>query len=278
MIVRNLERPDEVQDLPSVTVSLVDLGDLSVGRQRMEPGWRWSTHVKPLAGTELCHLRHVGLVLAGRARIEFADGTTAEIGPGDVYDIPPGHDGAVLGDEAHVAIEWSGSRLAPREQARILAAILFTDIVGSTVRLQELGEARWHDLAGEHNEITRDVINRARGREVKTTGDGFLALFDGAEAAVRAASRIRDKVALLGLSLRQAVHVGEVEVVGEDVRGLAVHEAARMLELAGPSEILVSGIARDLASHGGLTFEDAGEHELRGVSGARRLFRVGQAG
>jgi class 3 adenylate cyclase len=157
---------------------------------------------------------------------------------------------------------------------RTLASIVITDIVDSTRRAAELGPLAWRDLVGEHNRKASSAIDRHRGRFVKTTGDGVLAYFDGAERAVRAAIAIRDAVDGLGLAIRGGVHSGEIEITNGDIRGIAVHTAARVMAAAGAGEILVSATVMDLVDGSGLAFEDAGLHELKGLQGQRQLYRV----
>ena len=133
---------------------------------------------------------------------------------------------------------------------------------------------RWRGLLAAHDEAVRQLVAVARGREVTTTGHGFLVVFDGPALAIRTAIAVRDRVRTIGLELRQAVHVGEVELVGADVRGIAVHEAARIMGAASSGEILVSSITKALASGSGYAFTERGRHELRGFSGALELFAV----
>jgi class 3 adenylate cyclase len=184
----------------------------------------------------------------------------------------------VVGDEPWVAVEWTSAHLVgigpggPGE--RVVATVLFTDIVGSTAMAQRVGDSVWLDLLRRHNVRLRDDLNSFRGREVKTTGDGFLALFDGATRAVRCAAAMTRSAEELGLRIRVAIHTGEVELVGGDVRGLAVHTAARLMSLAGPDEVLVSSTTRDLLEGSGLVLEDAGAHELKGLPGLRQAYRV----
>jgi class 3 adenylate cyclase len=157
---------------------------------------------------------------------------------------------------------------------RVLATVLFTDVVGSTEKAVELGDAGWKQLLARHHEAVRAELERYRGREVATAGDGFLATFDGPARAVRCAQAITEAVRPLGLEVRAGVHTGEVELAGEDVRGIAVHIGARVGALAGPGEVLVSRTVKDLVAGSGLSFEDAGEHELKGVPDRWRLYRV----
>jgi class 3 adenylate cyclase len=157
---------------------------------------------------------------------------------------------------------------------RVLAALLFTDIVGSTQRLTETGDAAWRSILARHDERARSEVSRYGGRYVGSTGDGLFATFDGPARAVTCAQAIAQAVADLGIQIRSGVHTGEVELDGDDVRGIAVHIGARIAALAGPSDVLVSQTVKDLVAGSGLTFEDAGEHELKGVPDRWRLYRV----
>jgi pimeloyl-ACP methyl ester carboxylesterase/class 3 adenylate cyclase len=160
------------------------------------------------------------------------------------------------------------------ELDRALATVMFTDVVGSTARAASLGDRGWKGLAEEHHRLVRGQLARFRGVEVDTAGDGFLATFDGPARAVRCAQAIARAVAALGIEIRAGVHTGEVESIDGKVGGLAVVIGARVGALAGPSEVLVSQTVKDLVAGSGLVFEDAGEHELKGVPDRWRLFRV----
>jgi class 3 adenylate cyclase len=157
---------------------------------------------------------------------------------------------------------------------RILSTVLFTDIVGSTQRLAELGDARWADLLGQHDDLARREIERYRGRYIDSTGDGLLATFDGPARAVRCAQELAAAVGELGLDIRASCHTGEIELAGDHIRGLAVHIGARVGALAPAGEVLVSSTVKDLTAGSGLVFEDAGEHELKGVPDRWHLYRV----
>jgi class 3 adenylate cyclase len=157
---------------------------------------------------------------------------------------------------------------------RVLATVLFTDIVDSTRRAAEIGDRDWHALLDAHDAVVRSQLARFRGREVNTSGDGFLAMFDGPQRAIRCAMAIRDAVQALGLQVRAGLHTGECEVRGDDIGGIAVHIGARVGALAGPSDVLVSSTLRDLVIGSGLQFEDRGAYELKGVPGEWRLFAV----
>jgi class 3 adenylate cyclase len=160
---------------------------------------------------------------------------------------------------------------------RVLATVLFTDVVGSTQKAAEMGDARWKDLLERQNVTVRAMLARYRGTEVKTMGDGFLATFDGPARAVKCAQAICEAVKPLGIEVRAGCHTGEIELLGKDVGGIAVHVAARVSALAGPSEVLVSSTVRDLVAGSGLVFEDHGEHSLKGLPEKRRLYGVTSA-
>jgi class 3 adenylate cyclase len=279
---KNLGEPEEVIRFPGTVTHVVDLGDLTVARGTFEPGWRWSTHVRPEVGGDWCQAHHIGYVLSGRLGIAFPDGSAIELGPNDVYDVPPGHDGYVIGHETVTTIEWTGVRAFAGHRSgahgRALVTLLITDLVDSTVRANQLGDRPWRDLLSSYFGRMRDLIDRFNGREIKTTGDGMIVTFDGPANAIYCASGMIRASSALDLSVRAGVHVGEVELVGSDVRGVAVHEAERVCAAAAGGEILVSETTRALASTSGLHFEDRGVHELKGLAGERRLFAWVPAG
>lgn len=274
-VSKSLEKPDNVIEFPGMRARIVELGDLTVGQLVSQPGWRWKEDVRPTVGGEWCQARHIGIVLSGRLGIEFPDGSQLEFGPNDVFDIPPGHDGFTVGDEPCVQIEWSGIRafagFPTGIHSRVLATMLFTDLVDSTAIAARLGDARWRELLSQHLEASRAELERFGGREVATTGDGMLATFEGPARALHCAAAIRRAAHKHELHVRAGVHVGEVELVGQDVRGVTVHEAARIMAAAGEDEILVSDMTRALAGASGLAFEDRGTHTLKGLEGEWRL-------
>lgn len=167
----------------------------------------------------------------------------------------------------------TGVRVAP-EPDRVLATVLYTDIVASTERASSLGDRRWRELLDAHDAAFRHHLAAYRGHEVKMTGDGLLATFDGPARAIRCAAALRDAAAGLGLEIRAGLHTGEIEIRGDDIGGLAVHIGQRVQALAQPSEILVSSTVKDLVVGSGIEFADRGEHTLKGVEGSWRVFAV----
>ncbi len=231
-----------------------------------------------VAGTSTCQLHHLGYSISGLMHVVTDDGQELDILPESVYEIPSGHDAWVVGDEPWVTVEWTSARSfgVPPEGPgeRVLATVLFTDIVDSTATLERIGDAAWRELLFTHNRLLREELNVFRGREVTTTGDGFLAVFDGATRAVRCGVAMARSAERLGIAIRVGVHTGEVEFVGPDARGLAVHAAARVMSFAGAGEVVVSSTTKDLLDGSGLVLEDAGAHELKGIAGERHLFRL----
>jgi pimeloyl-ACP methyl ester carboxylesterase len=193
--------------------------------------------------------------------------------PGDCHTLWGGDTDAVV-DELEEFL--TGVRRGPQVD-RVLATVLFTDIVGSTRKAVELGDRRWRELLAAHDAAVRRQLERFRGREIDTAGDGFFATFDGPARAVRCATSIRDAVRPLGLEIRAGLHTGECELAGENVRGIAVHTGARVAALAAAGEVLVSSTVKDLVAGSGIDFEERGEHELRGVPGSWRLYAVASA-
>jgi pimeloyl-ACP methyl ester carboxylesterase/class 3 adenylate cyclase len=169
----------------------------------------------------------------------------------------------------------TGARHAPPSD-RILTTVMFTDIVASTERAAALGDARWRELIARHDELMRAELERHRGREVKTMGDGFLATFDGPARGIRCARSIADRVRSLDIELRAGLHTGECELVGDDIRGMAVNIGARIGALAAADEVIVSSTVKDLVVGSGISFSDRGTRELKGVPGEWRLFAVDQ--
>jgi class 3 adenylate cyclase len=201
----------------------------------------------------------------------------AERVPGARYVELPGEETMIfLGDTHSLVAEveefLTGSRRGAASQRQLLT-VLFTDICDGTARAAELGDARWRDLLAAHDAVIRRELAREQGRDVKTIGDGILAVFDGPPShAVRAARAISVATASLGVDLRAGLHTGECELIGDDVGGMAVHIAARVMAQATPGEVLVSSTVHDLVVGSRLRFEDRGTHELRGVPGEWRLW------
>ena len=220
--------------------------------------------------------------------LQHADGVTnppakgkyiAEHIPGAKYVEVPGRNWQHIVEPGWRASFQEIARFLTGEQAdvgddRVLATVLFTDIVDSTRRAAEMGDRDWHALLDAHDAVVRSQLTRFRGREVNTSGDGFLAIFDGPQRAIRCAMAIRDVVQALGIEVRAGLHTGECEVRGDDIGGIAVHIGARVSALAGPNDVLVSRTLRDLVIGSGLEFEDRGAHQLKGVPGEWHLFAV----
>jgi class 3 adenylate cyclase len=278
---KRVDHPNEVRPYPLGRNEIFEMDDFVVGRMVHEPGWQWSRHVRPIAETDRCMYHHLGYCVSGRLHIQLEDGTEGEIGPQEMFELPPGHDAWVIGDEPWIAIDFRGARSYARPLAsgsdRILATVLFTDIVDSTSRLREMGDAAWRDVLGQHNEFIQFELDRFRGRQIKQTGDGMVAVFDGAARAVECAAAIAARVKTLGLEVRAGVHTGEVELVPDDIRGVAVHLASRILDVAGPGEVLVSAVTHELLAGSRLAFESRGRHELKGIDGERELFALKHA-
>lgn len=272
------DKPDDVVSLPLLTEHVVVLGEVHVAHIVHEPGWSWAEHMRPVAGTPSCLHHHQGVAISGAVEIVMDRGGKRVIRAGEAFNIPPGHLSRVVGDEPYVSIEFMGVRGwgKPAEAGeRVLATLLVTDIVGSTETASRLGDAAWKRLLGQHGDRVRRELERFRGVEVTTTGDGFLAVFDGAARAVRAGAAIRDAAELDGLRVRAGVHSGEVERDADNVRGIAVHAATRIAAIAEPGDVLVSASTAALLEGAEVTLEEAGEHELKGLPGRRRVYRLG---
>jgi class 3 adenylate cyclase len=200
----------------------------------------------------------------------------AELIPGARFIEYPGQDqyGWAEGPALDDIEEFLTGRRPAEAIDRVLATVLFTDIVDSTVHASRLGDGSWRELLREHNEAIRSELGRWRGNEIKTTGDGFVATFDGPARAVRCAAEIVDTIETLGLEIRTGLHTGECELVAGDVAGIAVHIGARVMEQAQPGEVLASSTVKDLVVGSGLRFADRGEHALRGVPDRWRLYAL----
>jgi class 3 adenylate cyclase len=275
---KSFDTPDETRNLPKATADVVNVGEVAVGYAVWQPGWRWSSDLRPLAGTDWCENHHLGYAISGTLEVLTEKGDRLEIHGRSAFEIPPRHDAWVVGDEPFVTVEWTSSRVVgvPNEGpgSRVLATVLFTDIVNSTATLEKVGDVAWRELLLGHNTRMREVISDFRGREISTTGDGFLVVFDGATNAVRCGAALVRAAKALGIEIRVGIHTGEVEFIDDNVRGVAVHAAARVLSVAGPSEVVVSDTTHGLVEGSGLSFEDAGHHSLKGLSGQRQVFRL----
>jgi class 3 adenylate cyclase len=190
----------------------------------------------------------------------------------------PGADGPLTWEEPEVTLghieEFLTGVRQPGPSTRVLATVLFTDIVASTERAAELGDRRWRELLGVHDDLGRRLVEQWGGRVVKTTGDGLLATFDGPGRAIGCAVALRDQLADIDVQIRAGLHAGEVELRGDDVGGIAVHLAARIMAEADPGEVLVSRTVRDLVAGSDRTLADRGTRQLKGVEGAWQLFAV----
>jgi class 3 adenylate cyclase len=275
---KSLDMPDEERSIPNGHVQIWEIGDFVVGKVTFEPGWRWSKDVKPIAGTEWCEYHHLGIILQGGIHFLTPDGLEMEIGEGQLYEVLPGHDAWTVGDIPTIQYDFAGMRTfalpAANRSERILATLVSTDIVDSTATAERVGPAAWRSMLAELNVESRQQIDKYRGKLAANTGDGLIALFDGAERAIRCAAAISEAAAKLGLGLRCGVHSGEVELIPDNVRGVTVHVVSRVTGLAKAGEVLVSGTTHELVADSSLSFEDRGSHELKGVTGARQIWAL----
>jgi class 3 adenylate cyclase len=202
----------------------------------------------------------------------------AEHIPGAQLVVLPGRDIQLFSEPVEPGLQRIDEFLrglhGPSESDRALAAILFTDFVGSTTHLSALGDRAWRNLLDSHDVIARTVVEQHSGRLIKTTGDGILATFDGPGRAIRCAIALRDALRPLGVEIRAGLHTGEVEIRGTDIAGIAVHIATRVLEAAAAGELLVSAAVPMLVAGAGFEFDDRGQHELKGIDGTWQLLAV----
>jgi class 3 adenylate cyclase len=277
IVARRFEEPDETVTFDHGRVDLVRVGALAIGYEILEPGWRWSVHIKPIVETEWCEFHHVGYLLGGRIGLVTSAGETAELEAGDLVDVAPGHDAWVIGDEPAITINFQGVvgwAIPPEAGERLLTTILFSDVVSSTETAERLGDSAWRRLLASHFEDVRLQLERHRGREVNTTGDGVLATFDSPANAVMCGMAIARSAETLGISVRVGVHTGEVEIAEGDPRGVAVHLAARIVAAAAPGAVFVSATSRELAGAAAIDYVDRGMFEFKGISGPRQLFEA----
>jgi class 3 adenylate cyclase len=274
--IRDLGEPEAVVTYPLGATYQVRLAGTVVSHHVLQPGWSWEAHAQPEAGTASCELYHRGIVLSGRMGVRTDEGEEVVIGPHQVFDLPPGHLTWVEGEEELVMVDWAGGAgfdLRPGEGARVMATILFTDIVSSTERALEVGDAAWKRTVAMHDDVVRTVLVRFGGREIETAGDSFLIVFDGAERAIRCGLALIEALAAIRVPIRVGIHSGEVALTAEHVSGVAVHAAARIIGEARPDEVLVSGTTRDLAEGAaGLAFEPRGRYRLKGLEREHDLF------
>jgi class 3 adenylate cyclase len=216
------------------------------------------------------------LVVARQARatLSYARSVAAHIAGAKFLEVPPDDYLVTAFDALDAVEEFVTGRLPEVAIDRVLATVLFTDIVDSTAHAAAMGDRAWRHRLDEHDAMVRRHLARFRGREIKTMGDGFLATFDGPARAIRCACAIRDETGHLGIAVRAGLHTGEIELLGEDIGGVAVNIGSRVAALAGPAEVVVSRTVTDLVAGSGIGFEDRGEHELKGVPGNWRLFAV----
>jgi class 3 adenylate cyclase len=275
---KSLDMPDETRTIPNGRTDIWNLGDFVVGRIVFEPGWRWSKDVKPIAQTEWCEYHHLGLMMEGTLHYVTPEGLEMEVSPGMLFEILPGHDAWVVGDTPVIQYDFAGMRTfalpAAGRSERILASLVCTDIVDSTATAERVGPGAWRTMLTDVNAASRRQIDKFRGKVAANTGDGLIAIFDGAERAVRCGAAISEEAMKLGLQLRCGIHTGEVELLPDNVRGVAVHIVSRVAALASAGEVLVSGTTYELVADSDLRFADRGSHELKGVTGARQIWAL----
>jgi class 3 adenylate cyclase len=274
--VRDLDEPEAATTFELGATHQVLLAGTVVSRHILRPGWRWEADARREAGASSCQLYHRGVVLRGRMGVRTDAGEEVVIGPHQVFDLMPGHVTWVDGDEELETVDWAGRAgldTDPGEGTRLLATILFTDIVDSTVLARNAGDAAWRRTVAMHDDVVRSVLGGFGGREIETAGDSFLIVFDGAERAIRCGISVVGALAAIAVPIRVGVHSGEVVTRGDQVSGVAVHVAARVMAEAGAGEVLVSSTTHDLVEGAtGLAFESRGRHRLKGLEREHELF------
>jgi class 3 adenylate cyclase len=275
---RSFDGSEDIRPFPNGSTRVVQVGETVVGFGVYQPGWRWSRDMPAVAGTASCQLHHIGYAISGRLHAVTEAGEELEIGPNSVYEIPAGHDAWVVGDEQFVTLDWASARgwavAAGAIGEEVVVTVVFTDIVASTAIAHEIGDQAWRERLAQHHARMREQLNVFRGREVKTTGDGMLAVFDRPLRAIRCAEAMALAARALELPIRVGVHTGAVELGADDARGVAVHAAARIMALGQVDDVMVSSTTRDLLEGSGVDLADAGEHELKGLPGKRRIYRL----
>jgi class 3 adenylate cyclase len=267
----------ELRTFPLGLTQVVRLGDATVARAVYQPGWRWSEVMPAIVHTETCQLHHLAFAIAGALHAETDDGQKIEVTAGAIYEIPPGHDAWVVGDEPFVTIDWTSAHSWLTQDTGTegtIVTVVLTDIVDSTAILHRIGDRAWSERLAAHNAQLRGQLNTFRGRLVKSTGDGILAVFDSPSRAVRCAAAMSAAARAIDLPIRVGLHTGEVELLGDVVRGLAVHAAARVMALGGADDVMVSATTQALLEGSDIRLEDAGSHELKGLPGARQVYRL----
>ena len=273
---KSFEDPDGLRELPLLTVSLARIGSHTIGRGVVQPGWHWSEHLAPVMRTESCPVHHVQVLLSGHFAVRMDDGEEVAFQPGDVMDIPPGHDAWVVGDEPAVLIDFAGNidlLGLPREHERMVTTLLMTDIVDSTrsptAWVTPPGSRCFRSLpAGPR---PAHPLRRIRGQYHRRRLPRHLPE-RGRRAPMRAA--ILDALRDTGIEVRIGVHTGEVEPIGNNIGGVAVHAAARIMALAGPSEVFASAMTVGLAEGSGLAFESQGAREVKGLERPIEVYRL----
>src|SRR5512133_2829397 len=213
--IRDLGEPEAVVTYPLGTTYQVRLSGTVVSHHVLKPGWIWEVHAQPQVGTASCELYHRGVVLSGQMGVRTDEGEEVVIGPNQVFDLPPGHLTWVEGDEELVMVDWAGGAgfdVRPGESARVMASVLFTDMVGSTEQALEAGDAAWKRKAAMHEDVVRTVLVRFGGREIETAGDSFLIVFDGAQRAIRCGLALVEASAAISVPIRVGIHSGEVQL------------------------------------------------------------------
>jgi class 3 adenylate cyclase len=276
--VRNLDEPEAVVSHPLAVTNQVRLAQTVVSRHVLQPGWTWEKHARPSVGTPSCELYHRGVVLSGRMGIRTDEGEELVVGRNQVFDLPPGHVTWVEGEDELVMVDWAGGAgFDPQSggEARVVATILFTDIVDSTARASEAGDASWKRTVAMHDDVVRGVLPEFGGREIETAGDSFLVAFQNVESALRCGLALVEALAAIELPIRVGIHSGEVVMSQDHVRGLAVHAASRIVDQARAGEVLVSSTTHELAEGAtGLAYESRGRVRLKGLNREHELFSV----